>query len=50
MYIHNLNIQILNWELKENFALKIVNMGSFIVYAVVREDWLVKTSLQHSDS
>lgn len=44
------NKYLLNWRLKENFALKIVNMGSFIVYAVVTEDWVDKTSLQNSDS
>ena len=42
-YIHN-------WELKENFALKIVSVGSFTVCTVVRGDWLDETSPQNSDS
>lgn len=40
---------LLNWELKKKFALKMANVGSFIVYAAVRESWFDKTSFQNSN-
>ena len=40
----------LNWELKENFALKMDKMGYFIAFAVVRENGLENNFfLQNSD-
>ena len=40
---------LLNQESKENLAMKMAKMGSFIAYTVVRETWLDKTSFQNSD-
>ena len=40
---------LLNWELKENLAVKMVKMCSYIAYAIPRENWLDKTSFQSSD-
>lgn len=48
MYVQN--SYLLNWEAKDNFALKMDDMGSFILYKLLEKAGPVKLLFQDPDS